>query len=100
MSTTYIAAHTPGNGYRYYPPFLNISRDDQTGEIVVILRSNESADGTCGASVEARFKHNDFALFLAQAVSAIIGSLGSEVQEKAETINGLRAAFEATKTAP
>lgn len=66
-----IAAHTPANGYNFYPPFINVSHGDDPNTVRVILRGNEIDGQKCGADVAAVFSRGEFALFLLEAAKNI-----------------------------
>lgn len=60
---------TPRSGYRFYPPYLNASRDINTGKVTVTLRGDEYGDTPhSGSEAQAVFSKEEFALFLINAM--------------------------------
>jgi hypothetical protein len=63
-----LSAYTPSTGYKYYPPYLNISIEGE--QIIVTVRAREDEEG-CGKTVSMEIPKEIFQEMLAKTVSGL-----------------------------
>jgi hypothetical protein len=58
----YITAHTPAT--HSYPPYINVSRNDDMKGVRIIVRSPANPDGSCGSVSFIDLSNAEYKLFL------------------------------------
>lgn len=64
---TYVAAHTAVVGTAYYPPYVNMTGDEDGVRITV--RGKEQSPGVCGPQADIKISREDFAALVKDIVA-------------------------------
>jgi hypothetical protein len=65
-----LSAYTPSTGYKYYPPYCNISIEGE--QVIVTVRASEEGND-CGKTVSMEIPKEIFQEMLSKTVAGLTG---------------------------